>query len=54
MKPITEAPSMVLGNSIVVPDSNVVVGHTAFNRGKGWNWQSPPYRKLGHSCVCRT
>lgn len=35
MKPITEALSIVLGNSLVVPNYTVVVGHTAFNRGKG-------------------
>lgn len=53
-KPVTEASRTVLGNSTVVPNSNVVVGHIAFNRWKGWNWWSLPYSKLGHSCVCRT
>lgn len=54
MKPVTEPSRTVLGNSTVVPNSNVVVGHIAFNRWKGWNWWSLPYSKLGHSCVCRT
>lgn len=35
MKSITEALSTVLGTSTVVPNTTVVVGHIAFNRGKG-------------------
>lgn len=35
MKPVTEAPSTALGNSTVVLNSNVMVGHTAFNRKGG-------------------
>lgn len=54
MKPVTDAPSIVSGNTTVVPNTNVVVDHTAFHRGKGWNLWSLLYMKLGHSCICKT